>query len=184
MINTIGDFPSVTSEVKESNIQWSQKLFLAWRTKCLAGLQRSVGHFEPLLDIFPVGHWQISVVSLVFLVRHFMGIGPCWTKCPPRSELSVGHVEHFSQSLNIDKWHLVFSYWMWPHVTLLFDFQMQISKVNLILAYFWRPCTYHKSICMSLNVKRHGKGDTNYYIMAQSHCHSKLRSMTIRERFQ
>ena len=40
---------------------------------------------------FPVDDWQISLVIFVFLVRHFMCIELCWTKCPARSDLSAGH---------------------------------------------------------------------------------------------
>ncbi len=58
---------------------------------------------------FLVDGWQISLVILVFLVGHFMCVELCWTKCPARSELSVGHqqksaghvrhVRHISRSL-------------------------------------------------------------------------------------
>ena len=54
--------------------------------------------FSALSDIlsrcqtfFSVDDWQISLVSLVFLVGHFMCIELCWTKCPAWFELSVGH---------------------------------------------------------------------------------------------
>ena len=57
----------------------------------MISLQHSVGHFEPLSDIFPVDNWQISVVILVLLVKQFMHIETCWTKCPARSEHSAGH---------------------------------------------------------------------------------------------
>ncbi len=31
------------------------------------------------------------IVLIIFLDGHFMCIEPCWTNCPTRSELSVGH---------------------------------------------------------------------------------------------
>ncbi len=43
-----------------SLFQWLRKLFLACRTKCLADLQRSAGHFEPMSDIFP-SWWLVNI---------------------------------------------------------------------------------------------------------------------------
>ncbi len=58
---------------------------------------------------FPVDDCQISVAILVFLLGYFRCIELCWTKCPARSDLSVGHhlksaghvrhVRHISRSL-------------------------------------------------------------------------------------
>ena len=60
----------------------------------------------PCQTFFPLDGWEISVVILVFLVRDFMRIEPCWTKCPTRYELSAGHqqksaghVRHILRSL-------------------------------------------------------------------------------------
>ncbi len=84
--------------------QWLWKWFLACRT-----FSALLDILHPGLTFFPVDDWRISVVVLVFLVGHFMGIEPCWTNCPARSELSsehqqksaghVRHVQHISWSL-------------------------------------------------------------------------------------
>ncbi len=68
---------------------------------------------SPCQTLSPVDDWQISMVILVVLIRHFMCIEPCQTKCPARSELSAGHqqksaghVRHISRSLTVSN-HIV-----------------------------------------------------------------------------
>ena len=77
---------------------WAQKLFLACRTKCLAGLQPSARHFEPLPDIFPVDDWLRPVVIFVFVSDILCVSNPAGQN----QQKSAGHVRHISRSLMHD----------------------------------------------------------------------------------
>ena len=59
--------------------------------KWQAGLQCSVGHFDPLWTFFPVNGRQIFLTILVFLTGHFMFIEPCRTKYATMSAPSARH---------------------------------------------------------------------------------------------
>ncbi len=95
------DFTYSEWKVDKSNlkstylVQSSRKLFQVCRTKCLASLQCSAGHFDPLSDIF-LSWWPAILFSLA---GHFPCIEPCPTKCPAMLEPSAGHVRHISRGL-------------------------------------------------------------------------------------